>query len=953
MAGRIASGLLLGSMVLWVTPLQSIHSTVAPLDVETPQVLDDRLEIGLFAAAPQIVHPIAVDVDAQGRLLVVESHTHFRPPQYHGPRFDRIRRLHDTDGDGRADTITTFYEGTVATMDLAVHPDGSVYLATRNDILRLRDRDGDGRADQVERLLSLDTPGNYPHNGLCGLCFDGRNGLFFGMGENLGEPYRLKGADGVVLTGGGEGGNVFHCTIEGRNLRRVATGFWNPFGIGRDIYDHVIVADNDPDASPPCRLVYLVEGGDYGFQFRYGRSGRHPFQAWNGELPGTLPYICGTGESPCEALCYESDGLPEDYRGRWLVPAWADHRLECYTLQSQGASFKAERSVVVQGGNDFYPAGIAIAADGSLFVSDWGSRSYELHGRGAIWLIRRRKPTKPERPMRADLALYSADRRTREIAARELARTDQGRQVLRQGLKADDVRVRTTALSALDQADEPPDSLVPLLRDPDPGLRELALRCLLRRDPLPQGAGPEWLKDQPSALVALAVADPRFPLPLDICRPLLTSADPFVRHAAVLRLARDAAWRRQLHQQRLDRADERLALLLAERMSSDPSRLQHLRAFLQDPEPQVRFLAVKWVSDENLREYRRDVAALLQRSDLAPPHFLAANTALARLDGKPVHEHALAGYFLQQLEQPSTSPALRLAALRAVPAHYGPLATSRLLQWLAEGDDLWKIELLRLLKDRGDRSARETVQKLASDRRYSPSVRCQAILTLSALTDDAGCFIPFVRDTDAQVAAEALRALSGAKLSASQQQQLREAAAQRSELRPLLWRVLGLAPAAGQRPTTHDTQAWLRFLQGPSQRDAGRRVFESPRLVGCYRCHRVEGRGSDIGPDLSLIGRTDRSWILESLLQPSAVVAPHYQTWRITTSDERTRIGLLAGTHYDEAEYVDEHGQRFRVRNSEVIELRAVPQSLMPDKLLDQLTDQEIRDLLAYLTSLR
>jgi hypothetical protein len=62
---------------------------------------------------------------------------------------------------------------------------------------------------------------------------------------------------------------------------------------------------------------------------------------------------------------------------------------------------------------------------------------------------------------------------------------------------------------------------------------------------------------------------------------------------------------------------------------------------------------------------------------------------------------------------------------------------------------------------------------------------------------------------------------------------------------------------------------------------------------------------------------------------------------------------MLVGTHYDEVEYLDEKGQRFRLRNSEIVSVRAVPQSLMPEGLLDQLTDQEIRHLFTYLQSLR
>src|SRR5688572_11317524 len=80
-----------------------------PKDVrppEAPRAADPRLRVELFAAAPDVVHPIGLDFDARGRLLVIESHTHFRPKDYQGPPHDRVRVLEDTDGDGKADRFT-------------------------------------------------------------------------------------------------------------------------------------------------------------------------------------------------------------------------------------------------------------------------------------------------------------------------------------------------------------------------------------------------------------------------------------------------------------------------------------------------------------------------------------------------------------------------------------------------------------------------------------------------------------------------------------------------------------------------------------------------------------------------------------------------------------------------------------------------------------------------------
>src|SRR6266852_8142747 len=79
---------------------------------ETPKASDPRLVVELFAAAPDIVHPIACDFDAKGRLLVIESHTHFAPKDYKGPKFDRIRAFDVS----KKTKPTTFFEGTRHTM---------------------------------------------------------------------------------------------------------------------------------------------------------------------------------------------------------------------------------------------------------------------------------------------------------------------------------------------------------------------------------------------------------------------------------------------------------------------------------------------------------------------------------------------------------------------------------------------------------------------------------------------------------------------------------------------------------------------------------------------------------------------------------------------------------------------------------------------------------------------
>ena len=314
-----------------------------------------------------------------GRLLVIESHTHQSPEKYSGPKHDRIRMLSDSDGDGKLDRWSTFAEGFRHSMNLLARKDGAVYLVTRGSLLLLRDTDDDGVADKQDVLLRLETEDDYPHNALGGIDETPEGFLVIGLGENHGLPFRLAGADGKTISATGGLDGFFRCTAEGKNIEHIARGVWNPFSLCVVPDGRIFAVDNDPDASPPCRLLHVVQGGDYGYLYQYGRAGTHPLQSWNGELPGTLPMVCGTGEAPTAIV---------DHAGSLWVTSWGDYRVERYRLVPRGVSYAATREVVVQGDADFRPTGMAVSPDGSLYFGDWVLRDYPVHGRGRIWRLK-------------------------------------------------------------------------------------------------------------------------------------------------------------------------------------------------------------------------------------------------------------------------------------------------------------------------------------------------------------------------------------------------------------------------------------------------------------------------------------------------------------------------------------------------------------------------------------
>ncbi len=167
--------------------------------------------------------------------------------------------------------------------------------------------------------------------------------VYFGLGENLGADYKLIGSDGIDA--GRRRRRRQYLSLQCRRdeagarrhrvLESVSRGF--------DAFGRLFAVDNDPDSRPPCRLLHIVEGGDYGYRFRNGRKGLHPFTAWNGELPGTLPMVAGTGEAPCGVLAYESDNLPDGISrqpARHLLGRPSDRAI---STSSRGARRSARR----------------------------------------------------------------------------------------------------------------------------------------------------------------------------------------------------------------------------------------------------------------------------------------------------------------------------------------------------------------------------------------------------------------------------------------------------------------------------------------------------------------------------------------------------------------------------------------------------------------------------------
>jgi putative membrane-bound dehydrogenase-like protein len=971
------------------------------VESENPRSLDPRVTLERFAEDPRIVTPTGIAVNARGQVLVIESHTHFRPDEYQGPPADRIRLLEDTNRDGRADRVTTFYEGSSHTMNLAVYHDGSVFVATRDEIFRLFDDDADGTADRRQLLVKLNTPGNYPHNGLSGFAFDARGQVYFGMGENLGADYHLVGSDGSRFSGG-EGGNIFRCDAEGGNLVRVAQGFWNPFHLCFDRFEQLLAVDNDPDSRPPCRLLHIVPGGDYGYRDRNGRRGLHPFTAWNGELPGTLPMTAGTGEAPSGMLVYESDALGKDYLGTLLVTSWGDHRIERYRLEAHGATIRSEAEPIIQGGENFRPVGIALAPDGSLYISDWVDKSYKLHGKGRVWRIgpsRRSSDASAEvatdrdgsdlsklgTPPRAAVhdprqAIHSRHGPDCLDAARALARgTADDRAFLRKAAReAEHETNRAAAIAALAAVgDRTFDYAAQLRAESTPAMQAMIVRLA------PQGAldPVEHATDQangntphhddgPVLAAILGRLRDRQDAPLALAQ--LEHVDPFVRQAARQAVSRLLTTGEIVPLAKAPRAERRLQTLLLLRAIDNQRARQELDAFLQDADPRVRFAAVQWVGESRLTGYRDSIQRTLADGAMTRDLFSASLATLERLDGVQRLPHQELGgdqYIAQLLALPEVTPAVRSRALRALDPRHEAITPELLAKFLKVDDPELRLEAVRSLRDRPEPDARKLLRQIAVGKDVASRLRAAAILGLEAGdADESRILLQLTSDENPVVQAEALRSLRGAELTPASREVLEGLQLDSADQRALLQRVLSPTPqqrsvdgqvdSPGKQDNPSDAIAleqWIERLDGPADVEAGERIFFHPRGPACARCHQINGRGGRVGPDLSTIaGGLDRRRLIESIVAPSKEIAPRFVAWTLILEDGTIKIGLpLEQSHDGPTVYADSQGNTFEVLPGEVQQSAPQGISLMPAGLTQMMTPREFRDLMAYLEQLR
>lgn len=143
------------------------------------------------------------------------------------------------------------------------------------------------------------------------------------------------------------------------------------------------------------------------------------------------------------------------------------------------------------------------------------------------------------------------------------------------------------------------------------------------------------------------------------------------------------------------------------------------------------------------------------------------------------------------------------------------------------------------------------------------------------------------------------------------------------------------------------------FLSWKGAPSRGPALFRHPDL-NCIGCHRLNGEGVALGSDLSDIGlRLDAASLLESLLDPSAIITPGYETWLVVDEEENEHVGALSRETAEAVMLRDAKNNEIVIPKARVRQRRQVPVSLMPAGLQQSLTVQDLVDLWLFLQSCR
>jgi putative membrane-bound dehydrogenase-like protein len=965
--------------------------------------IEDGFSIELFAAEPAVASPVALEFDENGRMFVVEMPGYPLDTRPTG----RIRLLEDRDGDGRPERSTVFADGLVLPTGVMRYRKGALVTAPP-DVWYLEDADGDGKAERREKVLTgfaFSNPQhmvNSPVLGLDNWIYLAHEGpaeavIYKELFGDPGSAIRFPDKPDARAVEVGRHAVRFHpgsFAIEARSSS-------SQFGHAFDEWGRYFTLDNsnhlrheviaarylvrNPDLPVGSAMQNVSDHGSNAKVFAITKRPRFELLTEPGEFT-----------SACSLTLELGGAFPASLGRTSFVAEPAQNLVHRDVWTDAGSTFSARRAregVEFLASTDswFRPVNMTIGPDGALYVVDyyrqmiehpeWASTHVHQHekdmyagqDRGRIWRItpagslagpKRTPPPGLGSASDAELVATLAHenawwRRTAQRLLVERGHADVAPS-LRQ-LFSDSPRAlgRLHALWTLEGLGRLEDALVlQALQDPDPGIRENALRLAEPR-----------LAHAP-ALVAGVLALAKDPSPKVRIQLLCTLGGV---DSAVSRRVQDDLLLQDLE-------DEWVQVAA---LSTSPDRaLAYLKAGLAPSSGLTR------TETAGRAGFLRRAASVVGawpapgELDLLLSRLASTREAKAEWWRVPVAEGLSSaaqarGSLAVSVRGRATlldlafdrAGGVRRASLQmlavAKPAD-GPRPDAALqradaLAANAKVPADLRADAVRFLGLIEAAPRREVFQRLVGP--HEPDeVQAAAVQALGRIPGDevGALLLARWRTLSSPVRSEAADALLADRgrtrllLAALRAGQVQTWALSFGQKRALIMNddpeVRALARPLLERPPQEREKVLQRYeaaldLEGAPRR--GQEVFDRT----CAKCHRLDGKGAEVGPDLGSIRNRAPSLLLADILLPSRAIAQNYESYVVETTSGDVLEGVIASQTPTAVALRREGGEERVVPRTRIAKMYASDLSAMPADLEQQVSVQQMADLLALLAS--
>ncbi|QDU62375.1 Cytochrome c [Planctomycetes bacterium Pan216] len=958
----------------------------SPEETHESFTLMDGLAVDVAAHEPDVRQPVFLNFDERGRMWVMQYlqypfpeglkitsyDKHLRaqfdrvpsPPPNHTPGADKITIHEDTDGDGIYDDHKTFVDGLNIATSMA-RGRGGVWVLNPPYLLFYPDKNND------------DVPDGDPEVHLAGFGLEdthavanslrwGPDGWLYGaQGSTVWATVKRPGIDdeGVHF----KGQAIWRYDPATKRFEVFAEGGGNTFCVEFDAKGRCFSGHNGGNT----RGFHYVQGGYYR-------------KSWGKHGPLTNPNAFGFFEAmkhaPAERfshtiVVYEGDSLPEAYRNTIIAPVPLHHYVAVSNRDGLGSTFQTKDFGHLVESKDqwFRPVDIKAGPDGAVYLADWydtrlthvDPRDTWDRARGRIYRIR---DAKKKAYPKVDLGSKSSEElvRTlshpnkwhRQTALRLLGdRKDQSViPSLKKLMAGDDDQAALEALWALYQIGAFDEALaLEGLKHRDPHVRRWTIR-LLGDDNTTTSSHEKRLvtiaetEKDPEVLSQLASTAKRLPssIALPIIETMLSrdelAKDPHLplllwwaleekastdREGVIALLQDPARWQQPLiREQVIGRLGQRYA---AERSMSGLETCARLLALAPDNKSSERIingmeeglagnritetpssldeaLAKRWQQGTpslNLIRLRCrlgsedaiDAAVKILKDGKAP---LANRLSLLDLFAEQ-REPKVVPILLELLESEKSSK-LRQSVLTSLRRYQDPRIPGRLVELVATKEGAPRDEALSILVSRPE-WGKELIAAVETGSVKPSSVAVSHLLQLKGFGDSS--------------IDEAVTKHWGKLTPSSEEKNARV-----KEVRTLLAKAID-----------------------KGDRTSGRHLFKE----NCAKCHTLFQDRGQVGPNLTGYERGNFDFMIPAVIDPSLAIREEFTSYKVVTSDGQVLAGVVVEDTPASITLSTPEGTRVVLPREDIDEIAASSVSIMPEGLLDKMSDQQILDLFAYL----